>query len=307
MKLKNGGPMTNKIPHSPEKSIATNGITLVYDTFGKRDAEPLLLIQGLSWQMIMWDDDFCRALAAHGYYVIRFDNRDIGRSTKLDAAGVPDIAALFTALMKGEKVTVPYLISDMADDTFGLLDGLEIESAHVVGFSMGGMIGQTMALNRPNRVRTLTSMSSTTGNPALPPPTPEALSVITVPPPSDRAGFIDYFLNMWRILNGRLSVDNTRVVRYAELTYDRGNHTAGIARQIAAINASGSRKDALGSVTVPSLVIHGDADPLLPVACGIDTAEAIPGAQLLIIEGGGHTLPEPVWDKVLGAIVVHTQ
>lgn len=299
--------MTNEISHSPEKSIATNGITLVYDTFGNRNEEPLLLIQGLSWQMIMWDDDFCRALAARGYYVLRFDNRDIGRSTKLDAAGVPNIAALLTALLQGEQVTVPYLISDMADDTFGLLDGLEIESAHIAGFSMGGMIGQTMALSRPDRVRTLTSMSSTTGNPALPPPTPEALSVITVPPPSDRAGFIDYFFTMWKILNGRFPVDETRVARYAELTYDRGNHAPGIARQIAAINASGSRKNALSSIKVPSLVIHGDADPLLPVACGIDTAEAIPGAQLMIIEGGGHTLPEPVWDRVIGAIADHAQ
>ncbi len=299
--------MANEISHSPEKSIATNGITLVYDTFGNRNAEPLLLIQGLSWQMIMWDDDFCRALASRGYYVLRFDNRDIGRSTKLDAAGVPNIAALLTALLQGEQVSVPYLISDMADDTFGLLDGLEIESAHIVGFSMGGMIGQTMALNRPDRVRTLTSMSSTTGNPALPPPTPEALSVITVPPPSDRAGFIDYFFTMWKILNGRFPVDETRVARYAELTYDRGNHAPGIARQIAAINASGSRKNALSSIKVPSLVIHGDADPLLPVACGIDTAEAIPGAQLMIIEGGGHTLPEPVWDRVIGAIADHAR
>ena len=169
--------MAKDVFHSTERSIETNGISLVYDTFGDPDLAPLILIQGLSWQMIMWDDDFCRELSARGYYVIRFDNRDIGRSTRLASAGIPDIAALLKSLSRGEKVVVPYLISDMAKDTFGLLDGLGIESAHVAGFSMGGMIGQTMAISRPERVRSLISMSSSTGNPSLPPQLPKPSSL----------------------------------------------------------------------------------------------------------------------------------
>ncbi|MBN2398243.1 MAG: alpha/beta hydrolase [Deltaproteobacteria bacterium] len=301
--------MGTDIPHGgPGTALLDNGIRLVYDTFGNPSGAPLLLIQGLSWQMVMWDETFCGALAERGYFVIRFDNRDIGQSTHMDHAGIPGIARLLVDLAAGKPVEVPYLLSDMAGDSFGLLDHLGISSAHVVGMSMGGMIGQTMALTDPDRVRSLTSMSSTTGAPGLPPPTPEALRVLSTPPPTDRGGFTASFLATWRILNGtRFPVDEERVLRYAEETFERGIDPAGIVRQIAAINASGSRREELKSLTVPTLVIHGSADPLLRVECGIDTARAVPGAKLKIIEGMGHALPVPVWGEIIDAIADHAR
>jgi len=289
-------------------AVLGSGIELVYDTFGNSSEAPLLLIQGLSWQMVMWDEEFCEMLAQRGYFVIRFDNRDIGQSTHMDDAGIPSIARIIADLTAGKPVEVPYLLSDMAGDSFGLLDHLGISSVHLAGISMGGMIGQIMALKNPARVRSLTSMSSTTGAPDLPPPTLEALQVISTPPPTDREGFRASFLAMWRIMNGTtFPVDEGRVLRYAEVTFDRGVTLAGVARQIAAINASGSRREALKSLTVPMLVIHGSADPLLRVACGIDTANSVPGAKLKIIDGMGHALPVPVWQEIIDAIADHAR
>jgi len=301
--------MGNDILHGePATAVLDSGMELVYDTFGNSSEAPLLLIQGLSWQMVMWDEGFCSALAERGYFIIRFDNRDIGQSTHMDTAGIPHIARLIADIAAGKPVEVPYLLSDMAGDSFGLLDHLGISSAHVVGLSMGGMIGQTMAIQTPARVRSLTSMSSTTGAPDLPPPTPEALRILLTRPPTDREGFIASFLATWRVLNGTtFSVDEGRVLRYAEATFDRGLSLAGVARQTAAINASGSRREALRSLMVPTLVIHGSADPLIRVECGIDTANAIPGAKLKIIDGMGHALPVPVWREIIDAIADHAR
>lgn len=301
--------MGKDIPHSKSATaVLDTGIELVYDTFGNSSEAPLLLIQGLSWQMVMWDEEFCEMLAQRGYFVIRFDNRDIGQSTHMDDAGIPSIARIIADLTAGKPVEVPYLLSDMAGDSFGLLDHLGISSVHLAGISMGGMIGQIMALKNPARVRSLTSMSSTTGAPDLPPPTLEALQVISTPPPTDREGFTASFLAMWRIMNGTtFPVDEGRVLRYAEVTFDRGVSLAGVARQIAAINASGSRREALKSLTVPMLVIHGSADPLLRVECGIDTANSVPGAKLKIIDGMGHALPVPVWQEIIDAIADHAR
>ena len=301
--------MGKDIPHSkPATAVLDTDIELIYDTFGNSSEAPLLLIQGLSWQMVMWDEEFCEMLAQRGYFVIRFDNRDIGQSTHMDNAGIPSIARIIADLTAGKPVEVPYLLSDMAGDSFGLLDHLGISSVHLAGISMGGMIGQIMALKNPARVRSLTSMSSTTGAPDLPPPTLEALQVISTPPPTDREGFTTSFLAMWRIMNGTtFPVDEGRVLRYAEVTFDRGVSLAGVARQIAAINASGSRREALKSLTVPMLVIHGSADPLLRVECGIDTANSVPGAKLKIIDGMGHALPVPVWQEIIDAIADHAR
>jgi len=284
--------MGNDILHGePATAVLDSGMELVYDTFGNSSEAPLLLIQGLSWQMVMWDEGFCSALAERGYFIIRFDNRDIGQSTHMDTAGIPHIARLIADIAAGKPVEVPYLLSDMAGDSFGLLDHLGISSAHVVGLSMGGMIGQTMAIQTPARVRSLTSMSSTTGAPDLPPPTPEALRILLTRPPTDREGFIASFLATWRVLNGTtFSVDEGRVLRYAEATFDRGLSLAGVARQTAAINASGSRREALRSLE-----------------CGIDTANAIPGAKLKIIDGMGHALPVPVWREIIDAIADHAR
>jgi len=290
------------------KTTLSSGIEIAYETFGNASTEPLLLIHGLSWQMIMWDREFCELLADRGYFVIRFDNRDVGRSTVLDEAGIPDVAGLLASIARGESVTVPYLLTDMAEDAFGLLDHLGIASAHVMGMSMGGMIGQTMSLEKPERIRSLTSLSSTTGDPSLPPPTPEALTIITVPPPAERPAFVSHFIETWRILNGpRFPVDEERVAEYARQSFDRGFSIGGVARQIAAINASGSRRESLRSLHTPLLVIHGDADPLLPVQCGIDTADAVPGSSLNIIKGMGHALPAPVWREIVDAVAGHAR
>ena len=216
--------MGKDTPYGEPSSVRLDtGIELIYDTFGDPAAVPLILIQGLSWQMVMWDKDFCCALAQRGYFVIRFDNRDIGLSTHLDYAGTPRMSRLLADIAAGKPVQVPYLLSDMAGDTFGLLDHLNISSTHVVGFSMGGMIGQTMALIDPDRIRSLTSMSSTTGAPDLPTPTPEAQRIISTAPPLDRDGFIANFLEMWRVVNGNgFPIDEERVLQHAEETFARG-------------------------------------------------------------------------------------
>ena len=298
--------MIQTVPHIDPKRVRAHGIEIVYDTFGNPSATPLLLIMGLGEQMIAWDEDFCAQLATRGYQVIRFDNRDVGLSTKLDEAGVPNILALLQAQAQGEAVQAPYSLRDMADDAVGLLDALGVESAHVVGISMGGMIGQEMAIHHPERVRTLTSIMSSTGDPRLPPPRPEALSILAAPFPTDREGYLEYSIQTWRVLSGPgFPIDEERVKERAKRSFDRGLSLAGTARQLAAIFASGSRKEALRSVTAKTLVIHGDADPLVPLECGIDTANSIPGAELLIIKGMGHDLPLAVVPRVIEAIVHH--
>jgi pimeloyl-ACP methyl ester carboxylesterase len=298
--------MTQQVPHSDPGKVIVNDIEIVYDTFGESSASPMLLVAGLGVQMIGWDEEFCSQLAARGYWVIRFDNRDVGLSTKLDEAGVPNIQAMMQTAVQGEAVEVPYSLRDMAKDAEGLLDALGIESAHVVGVSMGGMIVQEMAIHYPDHIRTMTSIMSSTGNPELPPPRPEALSLLLTPPPTNRAGYIESEVKAWRVLCGSESLfDENRAREQAGRAFDRGLSPAGTARQLAAILASGSRKEALKSLTVPTLVIHGDADPLVPVEGGIDTADAIPGAELLIIEGVGHDLSPAIWPRVIEAIARH--
>lgn len=298
--------MTQRVPHSDPASVEANGIEIVYDTFGKPAAPPMLLIMGLGQQMIAWDEEFCAALAARGYRVIRFDNRDVGLSTRFDEAGVPDILALMQAAAQGEAIQAPYTLRDMADDAVGLLDALGIESAHIVGISMGGGIAQEMTIHHPDRLRTLTSIMSSTGDPQLPPPKPEAAAILVTPAPTDRAGYIESSVKTWRVLNGpAFPLDEDLARERAGRSFDRGLSPDGTARQLAAIMASGSRKEALKSVQVPTLVIHGDADPLVPVEGGIDTANAIPGAELMIIEGMGHNLPPEVAPQVIEAIARH--
>jgi pimeloyl-ACP methyl ester carboxylesterase len=298
--------MDHDVPHSDQASVDANGIEIVYDTFGDPSSPPMLLIMGLGAQMIAWDEDFCSALASRGFCVIRFDNRDVGLSTKLDEAGLPNMLAMLRSQMQGETVEAPYTLRDMADDVAGLLDGLAIDAAHIVGASMGGMIAQEMAIRHPDRVLTLTSIMSSTGNPDLPPPDPEALTVLVTPPPSDRQAYIEYGIESWKVLAGPgYPPDNDRIAERAGRFFDRGLSPAGTSRQMAAILASGSRVEALQSVTAPALIIHGDSDPLVPVEGGIDTADSIPGAELLIIEGMGHDLPPSLASRVIDAIARH--
>jgi len=281
----------------------SNGIEIEYEVIGPPENRPLLLIMGLGTQMIHWDDELCAELVAHGHRVIRFDNRDVGGSTKLDGNGVPNVLAAMVAAARGATVDTPYRLSDMAADAAGLLDALDIESAHVVGASLGGMIAQTLALEHPDRVRTLTSIMSTTGHPDLPTATPDAAAALFQPAPSDREGNIERAVRVFRVIGSPgFPFDEERVRARAARAYDRCFHPAGVARQMIAIIASGSRRDALHTLRVPTLVVHGADDPLIPLACGLDTAESIPGAELLIIEGMGHSLPPATWPRLVEAI-----
>ena len=261
--------MNLNIAHTRPALARANGIELTYDTFGDAQAPPLVLIMGLAAQMIAWDDEFCAALAARGFRVIRFDNRDIGLSTRLESLGVPNVPQLLQAHLAGQPVSAAYTLGDMARDVVGLLDALGIDAAHVVGASMGGAIAQTLAIEYPQRLRSLTSIMATSGDPSLPPPTPEALQLLLTPTPTDQAGYYQRYVQTWKVLRGPgFPLDEARDLERAAQAFARGLYPAGVARQMAAILASGSRKAALASVRIPTLVIHGDADPLVPVACG---------------------------------------
>jgi pimeloyl-ACP methyl ester carboxylesterase len=289
----------NPLPYESGE-VPVNGIDLAYHAFGRRTDPAYLLIMGLGTQMVAWDDAFCRQLMHRDYYVIRFDNRDVGLSGRLANAGVPDLAALDQGLATGHPERPPYTLDDMAADGIGLLQGLGIQRAHVAGVSMGGMIAQVMASAFPQHVRSLTSIMSSTGRPDLPPPTPEALEVLLTPFPTDRDGYIESFVRTYRILSGPVyPINEVRVRRWAQCHFDNGLNPDGVARQLAAILYAGDRTAALHRIAVPTLVLHGDADPLLSVACAHATVDAIPGARLEIIPGMGHLIPDDLWDFVV--------
>jgi pimeloyl-ACP methyl ester carboxylesterase len=296
----------NAIAHQPPRIARANGIDICYDIFGDADAEPMLLIMGLGAQMVLWDDDFCRQLAARGFRVIRFDNRDIGKSSHL--SGGKRLTAVELLKLRFLKIPVqaPYKLRDMAEDTIGLMDVLGIKSAHVVGASMGGMIAQEIAISFPARLRSLTSIMSTTGNPKIPSPTREATAVLMAPPPATREEYFARFAQTWKVLRvGSFPEDEALDRSRAERNFERGLNPAGVGRQFRAILASGSRKERLHAVKAPTLVIHGTVDPLVHPAGGKDTAASIPGAKLLMIEGMGHALPIPMWPQVIDAIDKH--
>jgi pimeloyl-ACP methyl ester carboxylesterase len=283
-----------------------NGLSLCYDSFGDPKAPPLLLIMGLGAQMILWDEEFCSQLAARGFWVIRFDNRDIGRSTYGTQIVQIDLGAFAMLQLQGKPIPSPYKLRDMAADAAGLLDHLGIESAHIAGASMGGMIAQEMAVHFPARVRTLTSIMSSTGNPALPGPTPEAAAVLFGAPPVGKPAYIETFCRNWKVLRaGSFPEDEARDPIRADRMYDRGLNPAGVARQLLAIFASGNRTASLATVRAPTLVIHGVPDPLVRVEAGRATAAAIPGARILEIARMGHALPTAIWPEVIGAIADH--
>jgi pimeloyl-ACP methyl ester carboxylesterase len=250
-----------------------NGMELEYDTTGDPGAPPLLLVMGLGAQMIAWDDEFCARVAGRGFYVIRFDNRDAGLSTKVDPPEGFDVMTSIGAALGGGPVDAPYLLTDMADDAFGLLDVLGIERAHVVGASMGGMIAQTMAISRPDRVATLTSIMSTTGNRDVGAATPEAMALLMTSPPSTRDEYVANAVASSQLLHGSvLPFDEQRAAARAAASFDRCFHPPGVGRQLVAILASGDRTDALQRLSVPTLVVHGDADPLVGHSGGVATA-----------------------------------
>ena len=283
-----------------------NGIELEYETFGSKDNPAVLLIMGLGVQLTMWPMTLVDELVARGYYVIRFDNRDIGLSTKLDSAGVPEVPTILAALMSGQKPEVPYLLSDMAADSVGLLDALGIEKAHIMGASMGGMIAQMVAAEYPDRVLSLTSIMSTTGNPGLPPATPEAMAVLTQRPTSlDEDAVVAHGIKTQQVIGSpAYPVDPAVLADRVRSDFRRSFSPAGFARQFAAIVASGDRRGALETITAPTMVIHGVDDPLVPLAGGRDTHATIPGAQITEIAGMGHNVPDALIPPIVDAFEV---
>jgi pimeloyl-ACP methyl ester carboxylesterase len=281
-----------------EETATVNGVQIVYETIGDRDDPPLLLVMGLGMQLIHWDRELCDRLAERGFFVVRFDNRDSGLSTKVDAP-VPNIRRA----MVGMRVATPYRLEDMAEDAIGLLDHLGIEAAHVAGASMGGMIGQEMAIRHPDRVLSLTSIMSTTGDRRAGLPKLRVWSVLLRRAPHDRQGFIDHFVRMFGMIGSPgYPRDDDRIRELAAATYERDHDPAGTGRQLAAILASGDRTPRLRALRLPVTVIHGRNDPLVPLRGGRATARAVPGARMIEIPGMGHDLPEQVWPTVIDAI-----
>ncbi|MGD0188465.1 MAG: alpha/beta hydrolase [Roseiarcus sp.] len=295
--------MSKVVLEGGEALAKVGDLEICYQTFGRPSDPPLLLIMGLGAQMIVWEDDFCAALAARGFWVVRFDNRDVGKSTKIDWTPPADPGKAVATRKPGEKIPAPYLLKDMAEDAVGLMDVLGIASAHVVGASMGGMIAQELAIRWPERVRSLTSIMSTTGDPRLPPPSPEVMKVFTAPPPRTPEEYVEANVGAWRIFRGPgypedEKRDRARALRAAA----RGFNPEGTQRQLLAVYASGSRKKTLPSIVAPTLVIHGADDPLAPLAAGEDTAASIPGARLVVLPHMGHSLPVAVWPRIIDEI-----
>jgi pimeloyl-ACP methyl ester carboxylesterase len=284
---------------SEERLAPVNGVEIAYQEVGESDGEPLLLVMGLGTQMLGWDGEFCELLAGRGFRVVRFDNRDIGHSTMLEGAGVPKRADLFL----GRRAGAAYVLSDMAADTVGLMDHLGISSAHVVGASMGGMIGQTLAIEHPDRVRSLVSIMSTTGSRRVGTPTLRAFGLMLAKAPGDREAYAERIVKTFGVIGSpAYPTDEARLRELAGEMYDRSHNPRGILRQMHAITASGDRTAALRKLRLPAAVIHGTSDPLVRPSGGRATARAIPGARLRIVEGMGHDLPRDLWPVFAGEI-----
>jgi pimeloyl-ACP methyl ester carboxylesterase len=282
-----------------------NGIEIAYDEFGDRAAPVILLIMGLGAQLTRWTENFCGRLAGGGFRVVRYDNRDIGLSTKFEAAGVPNVGEAFQRAMKGEPVDAPYTLEDMANDGAGLLDALGVARAHIVGASMGGMIAQVFAANHPDRTRSLVSIMSTSGRPGLPPGTPAAMgALLSTPPAQDKDSIVAHNVKNRNIVGSqKFPEDEAKLRRDVAADYDRSYYPQGVARQLMAVLKNGSRVALLEKIRVPSLVIHGADDPLVPVEGGKDTAATIRGAELLIVPGMGHAIEPALVPTVADAII----
>jgi len=288
------------LPVTARQGIApVNGIEIAYESMGDPAGPPLLMIMGLGMPLTYWDDDMCLMFADRGFRVIRFDNRDCGRSTKIVGGPRPNVLEA----MFGITRSATYTLEDMADDAAGLLRHLDVEAAHVLGGSLGGMIAQTLAITRPKRVLSLASVMSTTGNPRVARGRPRASLALLAKPPRDREGYVEHVVGTSRIIGSPGYERNEERLR-ARLRagYDRGRDPLGSRRQLLAIAASGDRTPALRRLRVPSVVIHGLADPLIPPSAGRATAEAIPGARLVEIPGMGHDLPRAVWPTIVDAV-----
>ena len=300
-------PLVKRQHHGTMSELPTanvNGIEICYDSMGDPLDPTVLLVMGLGGQLIQWDRELCGLIAERGFHVVRFDNRDVGLSTHLE--GGVDVFALFASEASGSAApAVPYRLSDMADDAVGLLDQLGVDRAHVVGVSMGGMIAQTIALDHPARVLTLTSIMSTTGDTDVGHPTAEAMAAIVAPPAQTREEAQDGAVRQAHVWGSPGLFDADHLRRLAGESWDRCHEPLGVARQLAAILASGSRSAGLATLDIPTLVIHGTADTLVQPSGGERTAEVIPDAKLLLVDGMGHDLSPPLWPALVDAICGH--
>lgn len=299
-------PAAANVYSSTGLEVKANQLDFVYDTFSineEANGEPLLLIMGIGAQRIFWPDGFCNALARRNFHVVRFDNRDVGESSKMDALNTPSVIETMAALASGKPVPAPYTLDHMADDTAAIIEALGFGTAHVCGASMGGMIAQTVAIRHPSKIRSLVSIMSSTGNPELPPADPATMSVLVTPAPFEPAAYAEHAVKTWRTIGSPgFPFDEEGVRARVRLAFERGISPKGFSRQLAAILGHGNRKPALSNVTTPTMVIHGDADKLVPPTGGIDTAEAISHAELMMIEGMGHDLPKGAWDRMADGV-----
>jgi pimeloyl-ACP methyl ester carboxylesterase len=295
--------MTGPQPRRAKVQYAACGhVDLAYETFGSADNPTLALVMGLATQMLGWPDGFCEKLADAGLHVVRFDNRDIGLSTHLDDAPTPDLSPLFVGQPIIES---PYLLADMAEDTVALLDAIGVERVHLAGASMGGMIAQEVALRHPDRLSSLISIMSTPA-PQIGAATPEATAALFTPPATSAKEAGERAVAVYRIVGSPgYPLDEDALVARAEESFRRANDPAGVARQLAAIHASGDRTAALREVKVPTLVLHGEGDPLIQVSGGVATADAVPRARLITYPGMGHDLPQALWARIAGDIAEH--
>ena len=289
--------------------VRANGVDLEYESFGRESDPVILLIMGLGGQLTLWPETFCRGLAARGFRVMRYDNRDVGKSTHFTQAGAPDIPALMARAMSGQAAETPYSLNDMAEDAVGLLDALGVERAHIIGASMGGMIAQLVAARHPARTKSLVSIMSSTGRRDLPPGRPEAMAALMTPLASNsREDRIAASMKTWRIIGSPAYPATDAELRAdAERDIDRAPYEpTGVTRQMAAILVSPPRNDILKSVRAPTLVIHGADDPLVPVEAGQDTANSIAKAELVVVPGMGHDITvtlTPILQKHVGDFV----
>jgi pimeloyl-ACP methyl ester carboxylesterase len=283
-----------------------NNVEIEYETIGDPISKPLLLIAGLGSQMLAWSDEMCENFANRGFFVIRFDNRDVGLSTKFEDAGLPNFLEITAAYSRGEIPEVPYTLVDMAGDAIGILDALNIDKAHVCGASMGGMIAQILAYRHPSRVLSLTLIMSTTGNPDLPQPKPEIMAQFFAPVPSEREAYIEETVKRDSLIYGTYTYDEKQGRDYRTKEYDRSYYPEGIARQLAAMAVPGNIKPKISAIRAPTLVIHGSEDPFNSVEAGKEIATEILGAELLILDGMGHSFPREVVPQIVNALVANS-
>jgi pimeloyl-ACP methyl ester carboxylesterase len=284
-----------------------NHIEIEYETVGKPDSKPILLIAGLGSQLLAWSDDVCNELVDNDFFVIKFDNRDVGLSTKFNSAGIPDMMEISAAYTRGEIPDVPYTLEDMANDVVGLINALNIDRVHLCGASMGGMIAQIVAYRYPSRVLSLNVIMSTTGNPSLPQANPEVMAQFFAPIPSEREAYIEEMVKRDKLIYGDFNYDENKAREYRTNEYDRSYYPEGIARQMAAMAVPGNIQPKISAIKAPTLVIHGREDPFNSVEAGKEIASTIPGAELLLFDGMGHSIPNELLKQIVDAISINSK